>query len=103
VLAERSSSYGGDRGKRSSRARCTEKKRARRTVAGEEGLGGVAGEEGLGGVAGEEALGGVRRRRRSGPEKEAVGELLGSVAAAVGALLGYGGGGGAPGLGRGRG
>jgi len=52
---------------------------------------------------GEEALGGVRRRRGSTPEKEAVGELLGSVAAAVGALLGCGGGGGAPGLSRRRG
>ena len=85
---------GGGRGRRSSHARCTEKKRARSTVAGEEALGGVAGEE---------AIGGVRRRRRSAPEKEAVGELLGSVAAAVGAILSCGGGGGAPGLGRGRG
>jgi len=48
-------------------------------------LGTVAaeGEEALGGAAGEEGLGGVRRRRRSAPEKEAVGELLGSVAAAL--------------------
>jgi len=63
----------------------------------------VAGEEALGGAAGEEALGGVRRRRRSVSEKEAVGELLGLVAAVVGAILGCGGGGGAPGLCRGRG
>jgi len=48
-------------------------------------------------VAGEEA--GARRRRK----KRWGSSVLGSVAAAVGALLGYGGGCGAPGLARGRG
>ena len=68
------------------RTRCTEKKRVRRTVVGEEALDGVAS------TVAEE------RSRRSALEKEAVGELLGLVAVAVGALLGCGGGGGAPGL-----
>jgi len=82
VSAERSSSYGGGRGRRSSRAWCTEKKRARRTVAGEEALGGAA----------------EKKCSRRCTEKKALGaRLLGSVAAAVGAILGCGGGSGAPG------